>query len=63
MVVKGFAQKEGIDFAEFFSSVVKMSSIRVILRLVANLYLECEQLDVETPFFHGDLKEKIYMEQ
>lgn len=42
LVVKGFAQKEGIDFTEIFSPVVKMSSIRVILGLVAALDLECE---------------------
>eukprot|EP00253_Pinus_taeda_P010310 PITA_10310 len=34
LVVKGFAQKERIDFMEIFSSVVKMSSIRVILVLL-----------------------------
>ena len=37
-----------------------MSSIRVVLGLVANLDLELEQLDVKTAFLHGDLKEEIY---
>jgi hypothetical protein len=35
LVVKGFAQKKGIDFDETFSIVVKMISIRTILSLVA----------------------------
>jgi len=61
LVVKGFGQKRGIDFDEIFSPVVKMSSIRVILRLVASLDLELEQMDVKTAFLHGDLDEEIYM--
>ena len=63
LVVKRLAQKEGIDFNEIFSPVVKMSSIRIILGLVATLDLECEQLDVKTAFLHGELEEEIYMEQ
>ena len=41
-VVKGFAQKEGIDFTKIFSPVVKMSSNRAILGLVAAFDVECE---------------------
>ena len=64
-MVKGFGQKEGIDYDEIFSTVVKMSSIRVVLGLVASLDLDLklEQLDVKTAFLHGDLKEEIYMDQ
>jgi hypothetical protein len=40
-----------------------MSSIRVVLVLVAKMNLEIEQLDVKTAFLHGDLEEEIYMEQ
>ena len=54
LVVKGFAKKEGIDFTEIFSRVVKMSSITVILGLIAALDLECEQLDVRNSFLHGE---------
>ncbi|PKI56506.1 hypothetical protein CRG98_023144 [Punica granatum] len=55
--------KNGVDFEEIFLPVVKMSSIRVVLALAANLNLEIEQLDVKTAFLHGDLEEEIYMEQ
>ena len=51
LVVKGFNQKQEIDFDEIFSLVVKMSSIRVVLGLVASLDLELEQLDVRIAFF------------
>ena len=63
LVVKGYSQKHGIDFNEIFAPVVKHSSIRVILSLVANLNLELEQLDIKTAFLHGDLEEEIYMSQ
>jgi len=63
LVVKGFAQKKGIDFDEIFSPVVKMTSIRTILSLMAVEDLHLEQLDVKTTFLHGDLEEEIYMQQ
>ena len=63
LVVKGFAQKKGIDFDEIFSPIVKMTSIKTILSLIAVDYLHFEQLDVKTTFLHGDLEEEIYMQQ
>jgi len=63
LVAKGFSQKEGIDYNEIFSPVVKHSSIRVLLALVAQFDLELQQLDVKTAFLHGDLEETIYMDQ
>ena len=56
---EGFAQKKGIDFDEIFSPVVKMTSIRTILSLVAVEDLHLEQLDVKTTFLHGDLEDEI----
>ena len=63
MVAKGYAQKEGVDYNEVFSPVVKHSSIRILLALVAQLNLELAQLDVKTAFFYGNLEEEIYMSQ
>jgi hypothetical protein len=63
LVVKGFAQNKGIDFDEIFSPIVKMTSIRTILSLVAIEDLHLEQLDVKPNFLHGDLLEEIYMQQ
>ena len=63
LVVKGFQQKEGIDYTEIFSLVVKMSTIRLVLGMVAVENLHLEQLDVKTTFLHGDLEEDLYMIQ
>ena len=62
-MVKGFSQKQGIDFDEIFSIVVKTCSIRVILGLIASMNLEFEQLNIKATFMHGDLDEEIFMEQ
>ena len=56
-LVKGFAQKKGIDFDEIFSHVVKMTSIRTILSIVVIEDLHLEQLDVKTTFLHGNVEE------
>ena len=63
LVVKGFQQKEGIDFIEIFSPVMKMSTIRLVLGMVAAENLHLEQLDVKTAFLHGNLEEDLYMIQ
>ena len=62
-MLKGFAQNKGIYFDETFYLVVKMTSIRTILSLVVVEDLHLEQLDVKMAFLHGDLEEKIYMQQ
>ncbi|CAL9003877.1 unnamed protein product, partial [Prunus brigantina] len=63
LVAKGYAQKEGIDYNEIFSPVVKRSSIQILLALVAQFDLKLVQLDVKTAFLHGNLSEAIYIRQ
>ncbi|KAF3616691.1 Ubiquitin carboxyl-terminal hydrolase 20 [Capsicum annuum] len=53
----------GIDFIDVFSPVVKHSSIRALLGIVAMHNLDLEQLDVKTAFLHRELEKDIYMQQ
>ncbi|PHT95820.1 hypothetical protein T459_03702 [Capsicum annuum] len=63
LVDKGYSQVPGFDFTDVFSPVVKHSSIRALLVIMAMHNIELEQLDVKTTFLHRELKEDIYMQQ
>ncbi|KAL0426860.1 UNVERIFIED_CONTAM: Retrovirus-related Pol polyprotein from transposon TNT 1-94 [Sesamum latifolium] len=63
LVAKRYSQQKGIDYDEIFSPVVRHTSIRTVLALVANWDMHLEQMDVKIMFLHGDLEEQIYMEQ
>lgn len=56
LVVKGYAQKEGVDFNKIFSPVVRMTMVRVVLAMCATFDLHLEQLNVKTAFLHGNLE-------
>ena len=46
LVIKGFAQKEGIDFNKIFSPIVRLTTIRVVLAMCATFDLHLEQLEI-----------------
>ena len=63
LVVKGFQQRHGIDYTDVFTPVVKLTTIRLVLSMVAVENLLLEQMDVKMAFLHGDLEEDIFMKQ
>ena len=62
VVAQGFTQVKGIDFEETFAPVTKLSSLRAILALAAELDLEAHQMDVKSAYLNEKLEEEIYME-
>ncbi|KAF3656105.1 hypothetical protein FXO38_14340 [Capsicum annuum] len=63
LVVKGFKQKEGLDYFDTYSPVSRITSIRMLIVLAAVYDLQIHQMDVKTAFLNGNLEEEIYMEQ
>ena len=46
-----------------FALVARLDTIRVILAMVAQFCWEVFQLDVKSAFLHGELKEKVFVQQ
>ncbi|GJR37037.1 calcineurin B-like protein 4 [Tanacetum coccineum] len=63
LVIKGFRQREGLDYFDTYSLVARITSIRMILAILALRNLEVHQIDVKKAFLNEDLEEEIYMNQ
>ena len=62
LVVKGFKQKEGLDYLDTYSLVTRITSILMLIAVAAVYDLQIHQMDVKTAFLNGDLEKEIYME-
>nr|GEZ30838.1 hypothetical protein [Tanacetum cinerariifolium] len=61
LVVRGYRQKEGLDFEESFALVARMEAIRIFLAYATHKSFTVFQMDVKTAFLHGMLKEDVYV--
>ena len=59
LVVKGYRQKEGLDYFDTYSPVTRITLIRMLIALAVVHDLKIHQMDVKTAFLNGDLEEEI----
>mgnify|MGYP003460272981 CR=1 FL=1 len=63
MVSKGYPKVYGVVYEETYAPVVKFTSVRILLEIVALLDFELQKMDVVTAFLNGDMNEEIFMKQ
>nr|GEW51501.1 retrovirus-related Pol polyprotein from transposon TNT 1-94 [Tanacetum cinerariifolium] len=63
LVARGYRQEEGIDFEESFAPVARLEAIRIFLAYAAHKNMVVYQMDVETAFLNGNLREYVYVSQ
>jgi hypothetical protein len=63
LVAKRFTQKEGVDYRETYSPVLRYSTLRLLFALSVKLkFTIINHLDVTTAFLNGYRDENVYMQ-
>ncbi|CAI7896584.1 unnamed protein product [Closterium sp. NIES-53] len=60
-VARGFSQQQGVDYFHTFSPTPKMTTLRVLLHVVAQRDYELHSLDFSTAFLQGSLNKEIWL--
>lgn len=63
VVVKGFLQKEGINFEEVFTPVTIIDTIWLVVGIVNDNNGSIYQMDVKSAILNKPLEEDVYLEQ
>jgi hypothetical protein len=63
LVVKGYAQRQGVDYDEVFAPMARMEAIRLVIALVAREGWQIHHMDVKSAFLNGDLMEEVFVQQ
>jgi hypothetical protein len=61
--MKGYVQRQGIDFEEVFAPIARMESVRVVLAMAAHRGWFVHHMDVKSAFLNGELAEEVYVVQ
>ncbi|CAI7872259.1 unnamed protein product, partial [Closterium sp. NIES-54] len=60
-VARGFSQRQGVDYFHTFSPTPKMTTLRMLLHVVAQRDYKLHSLDFSTAFLQGSLYEEIWL--
>ncbi|GJR00658.1 retrovirus-related pol polyprotein from transposon TNT 1-94 [Tanacetum coccineum] len=63
LVAQGYNQQEGIDSDETFVPVARLEAIRIFLAFATYMNFIVYQMDVNSTFLNGKLKEEVYIKQ
>nr|GEU97946.1 reverse transcriptase domain-containing protein [Tanacetum cinerariifolium] len=63
LVARGYRQEEKIDFKESFALMARLEVVRIFLTFAAHMNMIVYQMDVNTAFLNGSLREEVYVSQ
>nr|GEV58326.1 hypothetical protein [Tanacetum cinerariifolium] len=63
LVARGYRQEERIDFEVSFASIARLKAIWIFLAYPAHKNMVINQMDVNTAFLKGNLREEVYVSQ
>jgi hypothetical protein len=55
LVVKGYAQRHGIDYDEVFMPVARLDSVHLLIPLTAHEGWEVHHMDIKSVFLNDDI--------
>ncbi|GJV58631.1 gag-pol polyprotein [Tanacetum coccineum] len=63
LVAKGYAEEEGSDIEESFALVARLVAVWIFVAYAAHKSFPIYQIEVQTEFLNGPLKEEVYFAQ
>ncbi|WVZ21733.1 hypothetical protein V8G54_000277 [Vigna mungo] len=63
LVVKGFLQRPGVDFDDFFAPVARLETVRLVVAIANTNAWSIIQMDVKSAFLNGPLEEEVFVRQ
>jgi hypothetical protein len=62
LVVRAYAQRQGVDFEEVFAPVAHLEAVRLLMALAVEEGWQVHHMDVKTTFLNGELQEEVYVQ-